>query len=90
MWYTLKVSGTPTRKEIDMKKETIFKSIGDNIGVIDKHECKNGYTVKLMNDDWGWYVRVVDKDHTIHYDGSVILEYKEAKNEFDEIVTIYR
>ena len=85
MWYTLYVSGTSRRKDVFMKKETVFKALGDSIGVKDKKLLKNGLTVKLMNDDWGWYVRIVSKDHTIMYDGGIYPVHSDAKDEFDEL-----
>lgn len=78
------------RKENVMKKETVFKAIDDNLGVKENKSLKNGLTVKLMNEDWGYYVRVVDKEHYIHYDGGILLEYEDAKEEFEVICEKYK
>ena len=73
-----------------MRRETVFDVLGDNIGVINKHKCKNGFVVKLMDDDWGWYVRVVDANHMIHYDGKIFLEKDDAEAEYKEMILKWR
>ena len=73
-----------------MKKETVFNAIGDALGVCDKRELKNGLIVKLMSEEWGWYVRVVDSEHNIHYDGGIILEKSKAEDEFEVISEKYK
>ena len=73
-----------------MVKETVFEALGEALDVVDKHFCKNGFVVKLMDDDWGWYVRVVDGDHNIHYDGKIHLEQEDAEFEYKDVIEVYK
>lgn len=92
MWYTLSVSGTPTRKEGKnvMRQEKERKILGENYDVLDQHKCKNGFTIKFMDDDWGWYVKVMDEQRYIHYNGKIHFDKEIALAEYDEIIQQFR
>ena len=72
-----------------MKKERKFKLLGENWGVRDKYELGSGLVLKVMNDDWGIFIRVVDKALNILYESDVIIHEHEVHVEIEKIKKIY-
>lgn len=72
-----------------MKKERKFKLLGENWGVRGKYELGSGLVLKVMNDDWGVFIRVVDKALNILYEGDVITHEHEVNDEIEKIKKIY-
>ncbi|KFZ25796.1 MAG: hypothetical protein KQ78_02001 [Candidatus Izimaplasma bacterium HR2] len=72
-----------------MKKERQFKILGEKWGVRGEYEIDNDLILKVMNDDWGVFIRVIDKALNILYESDVIIHEHEVNDEIEKIKKLY-
>lgn len=72
-----------------MQKEKNFKILGPDFGIIKQIDLPGDMILKLKNDDWGHYIKVINKNGDTLYNGPIITQDREEPARIKEAVEIF-
>ena len=68
-----------------MRKEFVGNVLGANFGIVQKVELDNGNVIKVKNDDWGYFVYVVDPNGEILYTSELLVYISDVDVEVEHV-----
>jgi hypothetical protein len=69
-------------------KEHLLKVLGQDFGVVEKRYLSNGWALKVVNDDWGHFIRVVDEaTRDVYYFSNLIIHDEQIEDEVLKAIT---
>ena len=68
-----------------MRKEFVGNVLGANFGIVRKVHLDNGNIIKVKNDDWGYFVYVVDPNGEILYTSELLVYISDVDVEVEHV-----
>ena len=72
-----------------MNKEFVGNVLGIDYGIVQKVQLDNGNVIKVKNDDWGFFVYVVNSSGVILYASELIVHECDIADEIEHIERLY-
>ena len=72
-----------------MKKRKVGV-MGENYGVVDKIPLGCGRTLRVENDDWGYFITVADKELNRLYLSKLIINKEDLEDEISTVKELFK